>query len=71
MKDTKQNTAQDAAQEPVRVVHAYNTPQNIFEGVPVKYRSLFDFDVALIKDRYKDQGVDAPAVTLHKPYFEM
>lgn len=67
MKNSKLN----ASESPVRVVHAYNTPQNIFEGIPLKYRSLFDFDVALIKERYKDQGSETPCVTLHKAYFEV
>jgi len=67
MKDTKLN----GLDAPTRVVHAYNTPQSIFDGIPVKYRSLLDFDVALIKERYKDQAGEVPCVTLHKPYFEI
>jgi len=67
MKDTKLN----GLEEPARVVHAYNTPQSIFDGIPVKYRSLLDFDVALIKERYKGKAEEVPCITLHKPYFEV
>ncbi|MGH1542966.1 MAG: hypothetical protein ACRBHB_21290 [Arenicella sp.] len=56
---------------PVKIVFAYNTPDNIFEGIPVKYRSLFDFDVALIKEKYSNAQGNARCVTLHKAYFEV
>lgn len=61
-----------SAENPVKIVHAYNTPDSIFEGIPVKYRSLFDFDVALIKEKYSlsEENTDR-CVTLHKAYFEV
>lgn len=65
------NTKIIPAENPVKIVYAYNTPDSIFEGIPVKYRSLFDFDVALIKEKYlHSEDIDC-CVTLHKAYFEV
>lgn len=60
-----------SAENPVKIVYAYNTPESIFEGIPVKYRSLFDFDVALIKEKYSNSEGTARCVTLQKAYFEV
>lgn len=60
-----------SSENPVKIVYAYNTPESIFEGIPVKYRSLFDFDVALIKEKYSSSDGVARCVTLQKAYFEV
>lgn len=58
-------------ENPVRIVYAYNTPESIFEGIPVKYRNLFDFDIALIKEKYSNSEGAVRCVTLQKAYFEV
>ena len=60
-----------STENPVKIVYAYNTPESIFEGIPVKYRSLFDFDVALIKEKYSSLEGEVCCVTLQKAYFEI
>lgn len=65
------NTKISETQQDINVINAYNAPQYMFEGIPSKYRSFFEFDVALIKERHKDSEGEAPSVILHKAYFEV
>lgn len=65
------NTKLSETQQDINVINAYNGPQNLFEGIPTQYRSFFDFDVALIKERHKGTNNSAPDVILQKAYFEM
>lgn len=67
MKSTKVSESRTG----ISVINAYNGPQYMFEGIPSKYRSFFEFDVALIKERHKNSNGKKPSVILHEAYFEM
>jgi len=72
MKATKNNEVSSQGKNSnVTVSAKYNQPHYLFVDLPDRYRSLMEFDIALIKEHYqqKENRKDA-YVFLHEPYFE-
>lgn len=55
----------------VTVLTKYGQPHFLFSDLPEKYRSLMEFDAALVKEHYQQKNTwkDGYAF-LHEPYFE-
>ena len=72
MKTIKNNAiASKSKSSNVKVSARYNQPSYLFVDLPDRYRSLMEFDIALIKEHYqKKESHKEIHVFLHEPYFE-
>lgn len=72
MKTTKNDAIVNEDQNSnVIVLAKLGQPHYLFVDLPSRYRSLMEFDIALIKEHYQRKEAEQGShVFLHEPYFE-